>query len=402
MQDLLTQFNQQNSSLIHSNKRIVIAFSGGLDSCVLLNLLLNSLDKSRLLLVHVNHQLQQSAGSMQQFCKSLASSHAIKYQTHNLDLTNVLSNIEEKARQARYLSISNPLNTDSDIILTAHHSDDQLETLMLNLARSSGVAGLRGIAKKLKIHGIECQRPLLGFSRDQIFKYATENNLNWIEDESNQDDRFDRNFIRLKLTPLLKQRWPKIENSFSTVASHQQESYECLKELATIDLNRLLESVNYSATKVLKINELSKLSNPRIKNVVKFWLIDQAESLSYQQLNRLLNLVVEHSDSNKKVELKNGFINSYNGKLFYCNYSNQPVKILKIDLNKDQILISNLNAKQLSYSSHFMKRQFQAFKIPPWVRSEIKFLVDKPNPKQVKSVFWNNAKVFDESSDNNN
>jgi len=183
------------------DKKIVVALSGGIDSVVLLHFLSKHY-KGKVRAIHINHNLSDYCHQWQSFCKNLCQNADINFKSVDIFIKNE-SNVEEIARQKRYLSLTSELNAD-EILCTGHHQDDQAETLLLQLFRGSGVAGLSAMPKNKTIHGSQLYRPLLTISRQQITDYAIENHLDWVEDDSNKNINFRRNLLRLEFLPKLK------------------------------------------------------------------------------------------------------------------------------------------------------------------------------------------------------
>ena len=381
---LLSSFIADNIGLIQSDKRIVLAYSGGLDSSVLLYLLANSINPNRLLIWHINHQLQICSSDMEHFCQQQVSAYQLPFKVSRLNLSQVSSNIESQARDARYEAFVNGLDPQSDILLTAHHADDQLETLLLNLTRGSGVLGLRGIAKKRIINGLACYRPLLSFNQEALKDFAKLLNIKWMDDPSNKLDCFDRNYVRHELTPKLKHRWPSIVQSFSQVASHQKEASECLVALALIDLGSAVVDETYSARQVLSIPKIRGLSGARHKNLLRYWLSLSSLSFSLGQMTLLLSVITEYDLEYKKVEFSQGFMALFNEKL-YIVLDDDIASSDKIEqwLNnyQEDNVVGRINKDALKISSHFLKRQFQAASVPPWLRDQTFFKLNSNGSK---------------------
>ena len=156
------------------DKKIVVALSGGIDSVVLLHFLIKHYP-GKVRAIHINHNLSDYCHQWQSFCKNLCQNADINFKSVDIFIENV-SNIEEIARKKRYLSLTSELKT-GEILCTGHHQDDQAETLLLQLFRGSGVAGLSAMPKNKTIHGSQLYRPLLTISRQQITDYAIENHL---------------------------------------------------------------------------------------------------------------------------------------------------------------------------------------------------------------------------------
>lgn len=376
-------FNAKNLDLISSNKKIVLAYSGGLDSSVLLHLLSQSFDENRLVVWHINHQLQSNASDMEAFCQQQAHHYNLRFKCSHLNLSHVKNNIESQAREARYHAFSDSWQSEHDILLTAHHADDQLETLLLNMSRGTGVLGLRGIAAELTIKGMLCFRPLLGFSRDDLMLYAEQHKINWVEDPSNTLINFDRNYIRHEITPRFKSRWPAILQSFTTVASNQKEAADCLSELALIDLKSCDIKNEYSQRQVLVIKSIKGLSISRQKNAIRYWLKNYSVSISAHQLNLLQQLIQSFDGGYKRVTLDLGFVALFKNQLFLV-MDEDIVDAAKVELwleQHDDSYVCRFNSKIKQVSSHFLKHQFQSLGIPPWLRDQTIFSINKDGSK---------------------
>ena len=189
--------------------QLVLGLSGGLDSMVLLELChqLTQSSTIKLSAVYIHHGLSANADQWAAFCQQQCLQRNIAFEVQKVQL-NSNANIEAQARAARYSALAAFVVTPQTALLTAHHADDQLETLLLALKRGAGPAGLSAIAAVQPFAAGWLLRPLLEFSREQLEAFAKEQQLEWIEDESNNDSRFDRNFLRLQVIPLLQQRWP--------------------------------------------------------------------------------------------------------------------------------------------------------------------------------------------------
>ncbi|MBL4830145.1 MAG: tRNA lysidine(34) synthetase TilS [Aliivibrio sp.] len=231
---LLDSFTQQLKEIACDNCRIILAFSGGVDSRVMLDLLSSfsrRFPEYRYLAAHVHHGLSQEADVWQEQCRLWALEAGIDFVTDNVSLqTGSRVSIEQAARDARYLALSQYVKTD-DLLLTAQHIDDQLETVLLALKRGSGPSGLSAMAAARPFHGGTLLRPLLGHSRSEIEAYAATHQLDWVEDKSNDDKRFDRNFIRHDVVPQLVERWPGLKKSVARSAQLCAEQESLLNEL---------------------------------------------------------------------------------------------------------------------------------------------------------------------------
>lgn len=279
------QLFEQITHFLAPNRRYLVAFSGGLDSSVLLHLLVTLREQQPDILlraVHVHHGLSRFADSWVTHCQQQCASWQIPLLVRYVQLETRLGGLEAAARTARYAVFSEVLHTD-ETLLTAHHLDDQCETFLLALKRGSGPAGLAGMAAQTLWENHPLCRPLLGVSRQQLTDYAQQHQLSWIDDDSNQDTRFDRNFLRLNVLPLLNQRWPHFAQATARSASLCAEQEQLLDELLAEQLAQLVDQSNS-----LFINELQALSPARRHALLRRWIaLFDAAMPSRDALHRL-------------------------------------------------------------------------------------------------------------------
>jgi tRNA(Ile)-lysidine synthase len=274
--------------------RYVIAFSGGLDSTVLAHALANLKHHHEhfadvpVLAIHVDHGLQTEAAGWSDQCRKMAAAFEIEFRSLavNVQLESG-KGPEASARDARYSALHAELRS-GDWLLSAHHREDQAETLLLNLIRGSGPAGVAGIGNLRRFGPGWLVRPMLNVGRADIQQYASDENLNWVEDPSNTDRRFDRNFLRHEVLPRLKSRWPDIAARLQRSAGHAGEASQLLVELAEIDIEAL-----GSCTARLPIDALSELSPARQRNLIRYAIRDLGLSTpTALQLDRIMNEVI--------------------------------------------------------------------------------------------------------------
>ena len=226
---------------LKSNDKIIVAVSGGLDSVVLLNLLQATRDY-KLYIIHINHKIRPESEREQLFVETLADEFKIPFYLKSLDPLTKKKNesLEEWGRTNRYLFFNEICKKNrAKWVMTAHHGNDQIETLLLNLSRRTGVAGLRGISRR---NGIVL-RPLIDFSRKEIFEFAKKMNINHINDNSNNDIRIPRNYLRKKVISPWEKNNKNIVNSISTSINNFKEWHEALDFLV---LNFLIPKVKYA------------------------------------------------------------------------------------------------------------------------------------------------------------
>ena len=318
--------------LAESHKKIksmTVALSGGVDSVVLLHLLYSLQKKHRFTLnaIHVHHGLSKNADKWVKFCEKLCTQLSVPLDVHYVKLPQKKSlGIEGEARRLRYEKI---LQSKSNLIVLAHHADDQAETFLLQLIRGAGVKGLSSMA-----HFDESRklwRPLLHASRIDIESYAKQHKLKWIEDESNLDTDFDRNFLRAKVLPILKKRFSHIIKVISRSISHLAEAQNLLDDLAKLDLKNHLKSINSEDR--LNVNYLNKLSHLRVKNVLRYWLqINDQLMPSKDHLEEILRQVLTaKKDAELKIELSEEFeIRRYKDEIYIVQNNKNKLKNYEI------------------------------------------------------------------------
>ncbi len=252
-------------------KRYVVAYSGGCDSHVLLHALhelSNQLLGTTISAIHINHGLHPDSDAWEQHCKTICNELTIDFISIRLNLTVPKGeSLEAFARTARYQAIRESLK-DGDMLLLAQHQDDQAETVLLQALRGCGVKGLAAMPALVDFGESWQVRPMLSVTQTEIEDYAKQQKLNWIDDPSNLDERFDRNFLRQQIIPTLKQRWPAMAETLSRVASHQADADHLLTELAQSDWALCRQNDGFQ----LNTDGMVSLSPLRQKNLLRFWI----------------------------------------------------------------------------------------------------------------------------------
>ncbi len=248
-----------------SNRRFVVAFSGGLDSRVLLHLMECCIEAGapwEVCAVHVDHGLQADSERWARWCRRTSG---VSFFCEPVSLGKT-GNVEARAREARYKALGKYVDEKS-VLLTAHHQDDQAETFLLQLFRGAGPAGLAGMPA-VKSFGLGVLlRPLLGFSRQTLLQYARRHRLEWLEDPSNISANFDRNFLRVQVLPLLRRRWSAVSQTIGRSAAHCAQMLECLNDFIVADF----ESVVTEDVAVIRLEGLRRLSSARQRYVLRHW-----------------------------------------------------------------------------------------------------------------------------------
>lgn len=217
-----------------------IGYSGGLDSHVLLHALIKLLGNESITAIHINHQMSPNANSWQQHCQAQCDELGVSMVAKSVAIENLGQGIEQAAREVRYGVFEQTLG-DGNLLLLAHHADDQVETVLYRLLRGTGTKGLAGIPMSRPLGAGEILRPLLPFPRRELEEYAAANELKSIEDESNKDVTFDRNFLRQKVVPVLAERWPDYAARVTHSAALCAETDQLAIMLAAQDLAAVYE-----------------------------------------------------------------------------------------------------------------------------------------------------------------
>ena len=381
-----------------NTRRVYLAFSGGLDSCVLLHLLKSGHSSFEIIPWHINHGLIDTALSMEDFCRERALAYGLEIRIDRLDLGQIDSNIESEARHQRY-QLFEKGSDEGDCVLTAHHADDQAETFLLNALRGSGVSGLRGIALQRKLGRALLLRPLLDFSRQQLESYANENEISWFNDPSNRDTRFDRNYLRNEIAPIIRKRWPTFEQSLTNASRLQSQAQDLLDELAQIDYQQF-EAEASQGVATLQIEGLLSLSLGRRKNLIRFWIANAGYSvLPQSRMQALLSQLNSKTDSIPEISMPDYSLRIYDLRLhlvpdevttyeagefeFGCQ-QNIEIDALGLCLQRtgilaelniedqDQSLMLKFRSEgEVSDDRHRLKRLFQKHRVPPWQRNRV-------------------------------
>ncbi|MCW8899181.1 MAG: tRNA lysidine(34) synthetase TilS [Gammaproteobacteria bacterium] len=401
-----------NTALLKENltgylnaKVLWVGYSGGCDSHVLLHSLvaLRPQLNCEIKAIHINHGLSPLANEWEEHCRHICEQLSVSYTAVLVNAKRKNSSPEEAARYARYAEWRKLIKKD-EVLLLAHHQDDQAETVLIQLLRGAGVKGLAAMPQQQKFaQGLLC-RPMLNFLREEVYSYALEHGLNWIDDPSNFDTDFDRNFLRHEIVPLLETRWPALKKTLSRTAAHQGEANKLLTDLAQQDW-LLVQSDNQ-----VKLDRLLQLDAPRQRNVLRYWLasICRLSLPDTIHLQRILNEVLTAAeDANPEVIWSGGEVRRYQGFLYAQEKHIEPLNDSILDwpdLGRPLALSNNtqkitakastgeglsqaklLNSKiSIRYrqggescrpqgrgQTHQLKKLFQEWQVPPWLRASI-------------------------------
>lgn len=254
------------------HQRMLVGFSGGADSTALLLALYQLADQlpGSLAAIHFNHGLLAEATDWEAHCRHFCQQRNIAIQVHHLALqASPGRSPETMAREARYAVIGKLLNP-NDVYLTAHHADDQAETMLLNLMRGSGVAGLAGIRPLRRFCQGWLARPLLNTRREALEDWLASQQVSWVNDTSNADDSMDRNFLRNRVIPLLGQRWPGVITHLQQTAEHLQQRSSAFEELLS-SVSGLCSADAYT----LSLRDFSGASRNLQAEIIRHWALQR-------------------------------------------------------------------------------------------------------------------------------
>ncbi len=398
---VLHSLNKFSSCLNETTKRLIVGYSGGLDSSVLLHGLVhhpNISGRVNIIPVHINHGLHKNAEDWQNQCALMASQWDVTLVTKmiTIDQKNKES-LEAQARQLRY-DCFNDIIQDNDILLTAHHQDDQAETLLLQLIRGAGPKGLSAMAYQKFLQKGSLVRPFLNLSRNDLQDYAKAHHVIWVEDDSNQDHRFSRNFLRHDIIPRLQERWPGLCKTLSRAAKHCASHEALLVKLMGKKLNELMLGQQ------LDLCQLAMCDQDEIHYLLRLWLERLSLPLpSSAKLDDIINHVIgAREDATPLVIWPGVEIRRYRQKLYGMKPlqpqdPKQVIQVNNIDM-REQLGLPAEATMEIRFrrggerchipgrqGHHSLKKIFQEKGIPPWERDRIPLLFVNG---ELTNIFW--------------
>lgn len=385
----------QNIPLPASTGRYWVAYSGGLDSTVLLHLLKSANLSVQLCAVHVNHQISSNADIWQQHCENFCRDVGIAFFAEKVNVQKQGYGLEDAARKARYAVFESLIKKD-DVLLTAHHADDQAETLLLRLLRGTGVKGLAAIATEKPCGQGRMIRPLLWVTRNELLNYAQQHNLSWVDDESNFSDIYDRNYLRLHVMPLLQKRWQGFQKKWQQAAQLCAEADSLLNEYAQMDLQavgcrneRVGQSIDYQL--------FVSFSERRQQNLLRHWLIQQGYTTTEQQhwQQFIKQFFSEKTDTHINLQWGNVSLRFYQNRIYslplelpqlHLQQIHRQVRenehLLRVDL-PDLWITSRSGGERCRPAqrahSQTLKKLLQEYQLEPWLRDSVPLIYSGQN-----------------------
>lgn len=374
-----------------------VAYSGGRDSHVLLHWLAGqraALAPHRLRAVHIDHGLHPDSARWAEHCTAVCAALGLPLDVRRVDASPVRGeSAEAAARAARYAALAADM-ADGDLLLTAHHQADQAETVLLALLRGAGLAGAAAMPPRRRFGPGWLIRPLLDWPAGRLAGYAQMHALRWVEDPSNGNARFDRNFLRGEVMPLLSARWPAATQGFARHATHAAEAQALLDELAAAD---------GATAETLSVSQLAALSAPRQRNLLRGWLRAHGVlALSCARLDELLRqALTAGGDRQPHLRLGPHGVRIWRGRLYLIDEAapaapTAPLR-WRLDAPLDLPGIGRLWAESGSgvgvaaallgeppvFEVRFrtdevggkaLKKHLQALAVPPWLRDRVPLL----------------------------
>jgi len=342
------------NQFVKRGDRLVVGFSGGVDSMVLLDILVSASKRLsfKLFALHVNHGISPHASSWSHFCCCQCYAYGVPISVEYLNVKKEQGmSLEAVARENRYQIFKRQF---ADYLVLAQHRDDQAETLLLQLFRGSGVKGLSAMPVMRKQSSDTAPlilRPLLGVSRSAIEDYAKQRQLNWIHDESNDSRSFSRNFLRHEILPVLNQHYPGYAKVLQRTSQHMAEASQLLDELAEMDAKACVVSGE------LRISALRKLSHKRAKNLLRYMLHrDVAQLPSTAKLDDLLTQLFDAGkDALLHVTFGDTEIRCYQDIVYILPRRKQPPGYLQLEWHGE----SSMTLAALGGTLHFVSLRGQ-------------------------------------------
>lgn len=404
-----------NNYIQHGKLAFTVALSGGVDSVVLLHLMHTLKIKQpalQLNAIYVNHGLSEYADDWQTFCQDLCQQLEINFQSAQIHIKpQSRTSIEAQAREGRYKALDE-LSPANSIILLGQHLNDQVETFLLRLKRGSGLKGLGAMHQTRVLNSNRiCFRPLLDIKRSDIEAFAMQFNINHITDNSNTDERFDRNFLRSKIVPQLAERFNGFEQCTARSISLLQQQQQLLEQYTQADLALCIND-----QQGLNISTIAEFSFIRMANIVRAWLEQFTTVLpSKKQLEQIINQGINaKADAQILIKLSDGEVRRHQGYLYFVIPTNELTKQvisspelaladgrvlvkkegggIRAPHNNEQVTVRfNCTSERIKPvqkpGSNTLKHWFKDAKVAPWLRAHVPLIFYNDELVQVVGYF---------------
>jgi len=376
---------------------LVVAYSGGVDSSVLLQAVIEYREQYNgpIHAVHVHHGLSENADSWARHCELQCRLEDVEFHLHRVEVdTSARKSIEAEARKVRYNALLAVCKRIGGVLLLGQHAEDQLETVLLQLKRGAGPQGLAGMGEVQYRGNTLIMRPMLSLDKAEIVTFADNEMLQWVDDESNQQNSFDRNFLRNEIIPHLLDRWPQLTKTVGRSAALCAEQSELVNDSA----QRHFEDCKRTNLR-LDGQKLTSLSRPWQAMVIRAWFKAQGQlSPSKAQAEQVLLMLEAKHDATPEVNFKWGKVIRFDGDLYWvvnAVHDAEPSGVLHVDadnalpwlngnlhvslLEKEegdtvtfQTNARNLRIKPVNASvSKLLKEWFKVWRVPRWERNGV-------------------------------
>tara|TARA_Y100000780_G_scaffold159947_1_gene145026 strand:+ start:1044 stop:2348 length:1305 start_codon:yes stop_codon:yes gene_type:complete len=376
---------------------LVVAYSGGVDSSVLLQAVIEYREQYNgpIHAVHVHHGLSENADSWARHCELQCRLEDVEFHLHRVEVdTSARKSIEAEARKVRYNALLAVCKRIGGVLLLGQHAEDQLETVLLQLKRGAGPQGLAGMGEVQYRGNTLIMRPMLSLDKAEIVTFADNEMLQWVDDESNQQNSFDRNFLRNEIIPHLLDRWPQLTKTVGRSAVLCAEQSELVNDSA----QRYFEDCKRTNLR-LDGQKLTSLSRPWQAMVIRAWFKAQGQlSPSKAQAEQVLLMLEAKHDATPEVNFKWGKVIRFDGDLYWvvnAVHDAEPSGVLHVDadnalpwlngnlhvslLEKEegdtvtfQTNARNLRIKPVNASvSKLLKEWFKVWRVPRWERNGV-------------------------------
>ncbi len=385
---------------------LVVAYSGGVDSSVLLNAIVGYRERfdAPIHAVHVHHGLSENADNWARHCELQCRLEDVQFHLHRVDVdTGARKSLEAEARKVRYNALLDVCKQIGGVLLLGQHAEDQLETVLLQLKRGAGPQGLAGMGEMQYRGKTLIMRPMLALEKADIITYAEEEMLQWVEDESNQQNSFDRNFLRNEIIPHLVARWPQLAKTVGRSAALCAEQSALVSESA----QSYYEDCKRTALR-LDGQKLGALSRPWQALVIRAWFTEQRQlSPSKAQAEQVLSMLKAKHDATPEVNFKWGKVIRFDGDLYWVAHAahepdvsgtlslntpnhlpwlNGSISVSLTEPKEDDKVTFQTNARDLRIKpehgsvSKLLKEWFKVWRVPRWERNGVPviYLNEKP------------------------
>jgi len=291
---------------------VLCALSGGADSVCLLSLL-RQCSQIRLAAAHVNHGIRgEEADRDEAFCRTLCEQNGIPFYSAKYDVPALAlasgHSLEEEARNVRYAYLASVCKSlgDHTVIATAHHANDNAETVLFHLIRGTGLAGAAGIPAKRDLSGITLIRPMLGISRAEILEYLHTEGIEYILDSTNQDDSYARNYLRLHIIPALTKVNPRAAEHIAESAQHMRQDLDFIECAVKDAMQHVSLEEKQASCSAAYFSGLHPALQPRIASAMYSHASGDAEASLTQQHFRAIIAIAKSDDPSAKTNLPAG------------------------------------------------------------------------------------------------